>query len=203
MVHTLSYRLRLIVIWGLLGLALFLGISLLMERKYSAETSILLVARSQAGVDPYTQAKSAERIGESMAQLMGTSDFYEKVLENNPGGLDVTHWRTLKERERRKEWARDVVGSVRIGASILSVKVYAETEEKAVALADAVTKTIVERGWEYVGGDVIFKQVDAPLSSPFPARPNYVLNGLVGFWVGIILSSLWFLSYRRHGAHHG
>ena len=39
--------------------------------------------------------------------------------------------------------------------------------------------------------------VDAPLAVQLPSRPNFVVNAGIGFWVGIVLSGLWFVSYRR------
>lgn len=197
MIHVFAERFKLMLLWGIIGALLFGGASFLLPLEYSADSSVLLISRTQAGVDPYTQAKSAERIGENLAQLMATSDFYQKVIESTVDNFDTTYWRNLPERERRKQWPRDVVGTVQYGASILSIKVYASTREQAVALGEAVTKTVVDRGWEYVGGDVIFKEVDAPLASQLPSRPNFVVNAGIGFWVGIVVSGLWFVSYRR------
>jgi capsular polysaccharide biosynthesis protein len=185
------------LLWGCILAIVFTGASFLLPLKYSAQSSVLLITRTQAGVDPYTQAKSAERIGENVAQLMATGDFFQKVMETKVDGFDPAGWLNLPERERRKNWPKDVVGTVQYGASILNIKVFADTREQAVAFGAAVTKTVVDRGWEYVGGDVLFKEVDAPLASQLPARPNFAVNAGIGFWVGIVLSGLWFVSYRR------
>lgn len=185
------------ILWGAIGAALFGGASFLLPLQYSADSSVLLISGSQAGVDPYTQAKSAERIGDNIAQLMATTDFYQKVIESTAVNFDASYWRNLPERDRRKEWPRDVVGTVQYGASILNIKVYAASREEAVAFGEAVTKTIVDRGFEYVGGDVIFKEVDSPLASQLPSRPNFIVNAGIGFWVGVVVSGLWFISYRR------
>jgi capsular polysaccharide biosynthesis protein len=197
MVHVFAERFKLMILWGVIGALLFTGASFLLPLEYSADSSVLLISRTQAGVDPYTQAKSAERIGENVAQLMTTGDFYQKVIESKIDGFDTAYWRSLSERDRRKQWPKNVVGTVRYGASILSIKVYAQSREQAVAFGEAVTKTVVERGWEYVGGDVVFKEVDAPLASQLPTRPNFVVNAGIGFWVGIVVSGLWFVTYRR------
>lgn len=197
MVHVLAERFKLIFVWGVLMAVLFTGVSLLFPRQYRSDSSVLLISRTQAGVDPYTQAKSAERIGENIAQLMRTSDFYEKVVESKVENFDPSPWKDLAERDRRKKWQQDVVGQVQYGASILNIQVYADTTDAALAFGEAVTKTVVDHGWEYVGGDVIFKEVDAPLVGKFPARPNFIVNAGIGFWVGVVLSGLWVISYRR------
>lgn len=197
MIHVFAERFKLMLLWGCIGALLFTGASFLLPLEYSAQSSVLLITRAQAGVDPYTQAKSAERIGENLAQLMATGDFYQKVMESKIDNFDTSYWRNLPERDRRKEWPKNVVGTVQYGASILNITVYAETREAATVFGEAVTKTIVDRGWEYVGGDVIFKEVDAPLASQLPSRPNFVVNAGIGFWVGVVISGLWFVSYRR------
>ncbi len=197
MMHVFAERFKLMLLWGCIGALICAAASFLLPLQYSADSSVLLISRTQAGVDPYTQSKSAERIGENLAQLMATSDFYQKVMESSVDGLDTVYWRSLPERDRRKEWPKDVVASVQYGVSILKIRTYATTREQAVVLGQAVTKTIIERGWEYVGSDVLFKEVDTPLASQLLTRPNFVVNAGIGFWVGIVVSGLWFVSYRR------
>jgi hypothetical protein len=82
MAHLFSYYFRNILIWGILMMIVFTGVSLLFPRQYSAESKVLLISRDRSGVDPYTQAKSAERIGADLAQVMPTVDFYSKGLES-------------------------------------------------------------------------------------------------------------------------
>ena len=57
-------------------------------------------------------------------------------------------------------------------------------------LAGAAVDTLASRGWEYVGGDVTIKVVNAPVATRFPVRPNLPLNGALGFVVGVLLMVL-------------
>ncbi len=190
----------LILVWGIILGAAACAVTFLFPQYYSAETKVLIISRDRSGVDPYTQAKSAERIGENLAALMSTTDFYNKTMENAPAsGVDVSVWQGLSERDQRKNWEKQVVGGVVYGQSLLDILVYDRTPAKAAALSDAVTKTMVARGAEYVGGDVSIKQVDSALVSRFPARPNALLNGAAGLAVGVLLAAWWVIRYKHNG----
>jgi capsular polysaccharide biosynthesis protein len=201
MYHLLTQYFKLIIIWGVVFAILAGGVSFLFKKQYSAESAVLLISRDRTGVDPYTQAKSAERIGESLAQIMKTTDFYTKVMNiatSSDSMFDKTSWQLLSERDQRKKWEKDVLGEIIAGQSLLKITVFADTKDEALGFSRAVTKTLVDRGWEYVSGDVVIKPVDDALVSDFPARPNIVFHSGVGFWVGFVLSSLWVVRYKKH-----
>jgi capsular polysaccharide biosynthesis protein len=183
--------------WGLLIAILSTGISLFFTKQYSATSRVIIISRDNTGVDPYTQAKAAERIGQDLSQIMKTTDFYSKVAGENPGVFQGTEWRNLTDRQQRKKWQKDVRAEMVYGASILQVTAYGVGQANALALSDAVTKTLVAHGWEYSGGDVAIKQVDTALPSLLPARPNFIINAAVGFLVGAFLAALWVVGYRK------
>ncbi len=199
MFHLLRKNLHKIFIWGVVFAILAVVASLFFPRYYSAESQVLLISRGSGSVDPYTQAKAAERIGENLAQVIQTSDFYGKVMESGAAKFDKDRWQTLGERERRREWKKSAQASVVYGTGILKITTYSLGREDTLALADAVTQTLAVRGWEYVGGDVIIKIVNNPLLSRLPARPNYILNGVVGGVLGVLLSAWWLVRRGRHG----
>jgi capsular polysaccharide biosynthesis protein len=80
---------------------------------------------------------------------------------------------------------------------LLEVTAYALGQDNALALSNAVTKTLVAHGWEYSGGDVAIKQVDSALVSRLPARPNIIVNAAIGLLVGGFLAALWIVRYKR------
>lgn len=176
---------------------LFVGVSLLFTRQYSTESKVHIISRDRSGIDPYTQAKSAERIGEDLAQIMPTVDFYNKVIASNVS-FDRSVWQKLSERERRKKWAEDVTGGVISGTSLFIIRVYAGTQNEAAALSEAVTKTFIEHSSDYAGGNVVVRELDSGLVSTIPARPNFLVNAGIGFWVGVVLSGLWVMRYKKH-----
>jgi capsular polysaccharide biosynthesis protein len=148
-------------------------------------------------VDPYTQARSAERIGANLAQIMKTTDFYNKVINSNAFSFDRDEWKNLNDRAQRKKWAKDVRATTVYGSGLMSISVYSYSQKEAINLSNAVTQTLAAQGWEYLGGDVAIKVVSSPLASRWFARPNILINSVVGLLVGILISSLWVIRYKQ------
>lgn len=197
MLSVIARHLKLLSVWGLVVAVIAIGISLLFPLQYSAVSQVLIISRNQNGVDPYTQSKAAERIGENLSEVMQTSDFFGKVLESAVS-FDKDSWKKLTERDARKKWQKDVKPESVYGTSLLKITVYGPTQGEAVNLSNAVSQTVASRGWEYVGGDVVLKQVDNPLVSRFPARPNIIVNAIAGFFIGAFLAGLWLVWYKKH-----
>ena len=198
MFQAIRKNIRFILVWGILLALISGGVSLLFPMKYSATSQVLIISRDRSGVDPYTQAKSAERIGENLAQIMKTTDFYNKVTNLPSASFDKTRWQNLNDRDRRKMWVKDVQGSMVYGTSLLETVVYSTTQADALAFSNAITAALTSSGWEYVGGDVAIKSVNDPLISRFPAKPNFLLNTGLGFLLGALLAGLWVSRYKTH-----
>jgi capsular polysaccharide biosynthesis protein len=181
---------RLIAIAAFFGMVISLGVSLLLPREYRADAQVLIIARSRSGVDPYTIAKSAERVGENIAAVMETDDFFQKVFAQTRYPIDRAYFENATDRVRRKRWTRAVNAQIVYGTGVLNVSAYGKMPESAKALASAVVDTLVAKGWEYVGGDVTIKAVNQPVARPFPARPNFVINLLIGSLLGALFASV-------------
>ena len=197
MLHALEKHSKLILMWGLVFAVLSVAVSLLFPKQYLATSQVLIISRDRAGVDPYTQARSAERIGSNLAQVMKTTDFYNKVMSSNAYQFDRAPWQNLNDRDQRKKWAKDVQANMVYGASLMSISAYGSTQEEAVNLSNAITQTLAAQGWEYLGGDVAIKVVSNPLASRWIGRPNFLINAVVGLLVGVLISGLWVLRYKR------
>jgi len=189
---------RLILVWGIL-LALLTGVaSLVWPKQYSATSQVLLISRAGSGIDPYTQARSAGQIGNNLSEVMKTTDFYNKVFVSESATFDKSLWQNLTDRIQRKRWQKNVQASMVYNTSLMSIAAFSNTPIDAVALNQAVVDTVVGHGWEYIGGDVTLKVVNTPLASRFPVRPNIILNVILGFALGILLSGLWVAKYKQH-----
>jgi capsular polysaccharide biosynthesis protein len=198
MLHILQKNLKLILSWGVVFALISTIICLILPWQYSANTQVLFISSDRSGVDPYTQSKSAERIGENISQVMKTTDFYQKVMKNTSFTLNKDVWINLSERSQRKKWNKDVLASMAYGTSLMNIGVYSKDKKEAVNLANAVAGTLATYGWEYVGGNVTIKTVSTPLVSLIPARPNFLLNIIVGFVVGVLISGMWVIKYKKH-----
>lgn len=186
-VHLLKKQWRLLVIVGIILAGISGVVSALLPLEYRAEADVLVISKSRYGVDPYTIVKSAERVGENLAEIMKTDDFFEKVLEGYGQQIDVSPFENVADRVRRRRWSQSVQGEVVYGTSVLKVRTYHTDPGSASALADAAAGTLASRGWEYVGGDVDIRVVNNPAVSRYPVRPNILLNILGGFVVGVLL----------------
>ncbi len=186
----LKKRYKFIIFSGLLIGTVALLVSLLFPLEYRADAQALIISKSRYGVDPYTVVKSAERVGENLVQVIGTSDFYNKVMLQAGYNIDRTKFDKLSERERRKLWQKTVKSSVVYGTGVVNVSAYDSNVKQAKQLAGATVDALAAKGWEYVGGDVTIKVVNQPVVTRFPVRPNIILNFAMGFVVGMVLSSL-------------
>ena len=198
MFRTLEKHAKLIFTWGLVFAVLSATASLFFPKQYLATSQVLIISRDRAGVDPYTQARSAERIGVNLTQVMKTTDFYNKVMSSNAFPFDRDQWKNLTDREQRKKWTKDVQANMVYGASLMNINVYSYSQAEAVNLSNAITQTLAAQGWEYLGGDVAIKAISNPLASRWIGRPNFFMNSIIGFLVGILISGLWVLKYKQH-----
>ncbi len=189
---------KLIIIWGIIFAALALGVSLVFPRFYSAESQVLIISRDKSGLDPFTQTKLAEQVGENLTQVLQTEDFFTKVIEQGGTNFDRTRWTNREPRVVRKQWHRDVGAEMVYGTSLLRLTAYGPTPVEATNLSTAITQTLVSHAWEYMGGDLSLKIVNTPLASRWPTRPNFLLNVVGGFVVGAVLVSVWLVRYKRH-----
>lgn len=192
----LTRQWKLLIFIGIIVAGLSAGISFLFPVEYRADAQVLIISKTRTGVDPYTTVKSAERVGENIAAVMKTSDFYEKVKAQTAYSIDWERFTNTSERKRRKLWKKSIAPSVSYGTGVLNVSAYGPNKSEALQLAGASTRALVEQGWEYVGGDVTIKVINNPVVTKWPARPNMLVNAIVGFVMGIILMGLAVLARR-------
>lgn len=188
---------RLLILGGLLFAAAAFISSFLFPLEYRADAQIYIIAGARYGVDPFTTVKSAERIGENITQITQTSDFYDKVISQSGESLDLSRFEGVSERVKRKRWQKAVNTSVVFGTGVLNVEAYHKDPDQAVAFASAVSQTLIDRGREYVGQDVSMRIINSPVATRFPARPNIVVNTVLGFIFGVLLLATIVLSKKR------
>jgi capsular polysaccharide biosynthesis protein len=192
----LKQRFKTIFFLGLLVGIVSVLASLLFPLEFRADAQVLIISRSRYGVDPYTVAKSAERIGESIAQVVSTNDFYNKVIAQPQYTLDLSKFTDVNERVKRKRWDEAVDASVVYGTGVLNISAYHKVPDQARQLAGAVADTLIAHAVDYVGGDVSFKILNQPVSTAIPVRPNLLINFGAGFLLGALLAVFWVLKKR-------
>lgn len=170
--------------------ALFgIGSSLLFPLEYSSTMRLLMIQRQLSDSDPYTAMKGAEQVSENLSQIIFTTSFYDKVMAAK-FNVDQDYF-SQDERKRRKKWTDMIETSVTRGSGILQVTVYHEDAAQATQIAQAIAFVLTTEGWQYVGGDLQVKQVDEPLQSRWPTRPNIPGNAVTGLVLGGVAGSVY------------
>jgi capsular polysaccharide biosynthesis protein len=165
--------------------------------EYRADAAVYIISKSRYGVDPYTVVKSAEQVGQNITQVMKTQDFFDKVMTVVPASFDKSQFQNVSDRVRTKRWQKTVDGSVIFGTGVLNVSAYHHDPAQANILASALVDTLVQKGYEYVGGDVTIKQVNKAIVTRFPVRPNLLLNAVLGFILGLFISAIFLVKKTR------
>ena len=155
---------------------------------YSSSVSLLIIQNSANSMDAYTALTSSERIGDSLAQIVYTSTFFDKVMKAPGFEIDQSVF-SQKESKKRDQWKKMVDTQVNRGTGILKITVYSESKDQAMAISKAIAYILTLQGWEYVGaGDINVKMVDSPLVSNWPVKPNVFINIFSGLALGFLAS---------------
>lgn len=190
--HSPSKRLlqskKILIAMGILCGLIAGGITLLFPLQYRADAQVYILSQARFGVDPYTVAKSGERIAENLAQVMGTEDFYTKVKSDTASQVDWAYFEKYQLREKMKLWKKTIDPTVVFGTSILTISAFHQDPDQAIAIAAGAANTVVGKTSEYVGGDVSIRLVSQPIVTRFPVQPNLLVNVLVGMMAGILLA---------------
>jgi len=187
-----------LVLSGVCGLLSLLVSYFLLPVQYGADSQVLIISTSRYGVDPYTSVKSSERVGENLLYVLKSDDFYNKVMDQAGEDFDKSVFENLSDRKRRRAWEKSLSAGVSYGTGVLNIRSYGNSAEQAKSLSAAIMKTVVSKGWEYVGGDVTLKIINEPISTRFPVRPNILLNFIFGALIGGILMLFSLLFRQKH-----
>lgn len=203
---TIAFHWHTIVLMAAIGLLLGVVLSFLRPLEYSSTTRLLII--QQLGtVDAYTASRSAERVAEDITNVIYTSTFFDKVMAAS-SQIDQDYFPSDPLKQRKK-WGKAVDASVARGTGLLTIAVYHQDVEQAELIARALSAVVVDEGWQYTsGGSISIQQVDEPIKSNWPVRPNIPLNAFAGAVLGG-LAGVGFVILkaerirRRHQLVHG
>lgn len=197
-----------VVLFAVLGVVLGVVLSFVRPLEYRASTR-LLITQDVLSADAYTASRSAERIADELSHIVFTSTFFDQVVT---AGYNVDETQFSSEEtqpaKRRKQWVRMVDTSVARGSGLLTVNVFHQDPDQSRQIAEAISFVLTQRGWQYTSGkDISIRQVDAPLVSKFPVRPNIPSNAFIGLILGLLVGGTFVLvraeqSERRHRFMH-
>ncbi|MFB6225770.1 MAG: hypothetical protein ABEJ02_00270 [Candidatus Paceibacteria bacterium] len=190
-----------ILLTGLVAAVLFLLVSLLFPLRYQADSQVIVITKGEKGLDAYTAMRSAKKIGENLANIVETNDFFAKVTSNLDDSKLSKQFSGLSERERRKLWRESVDASLNYGTGMLTVSTYHVEPKQAKKMNKEVLEVLLNQTSNYIGQKVNLKVVNPPLVSEYPTKPNLIINTIAGFFVGIVVS-FGYLWYKKKQEHH-
>lgn len=165
------------------ALALSLIFSLIQPFQYSAKTRMLVIP-SGSGLDAYSALNSAEAIGENITQVIYTTSFFDKVIQNNSNIQNI--WST-DENKKRKQWEKMIKTEVLYGTGMIDVTAYHKDKAQATMLASTIAEVLSEEGRNYFGiPGLQIIMVSSPLLSKYPVKPNILLNVFMGLLLGLL-----------------
>lgn len=173
--------------------AIGVGISLLSPQLYSSEVKLLIVQKQQAQyTDPYTSQKAAQALGTNLVSVVPTFDFLNRVIATGHVSPDVFSQST---KERKKQWQNVVKAQIIPETGIIDVFGYGTDPGKAEDVALGVMQVLTTNASDYYGGSDIFqiKQIDGPITSVQPVKPNLWLNGGAAALLGLVVTYVYFL----------
>lgn len=180
-----------ILLFGVVAMIVAVGLSFTQKLKYSSTVRMLIIQPSSLNVDPYTAIRSAEQIGNNLAQVVYTTDFFAKVTNAPNFNIDPTYFPD-NDAKRRKLWSQTVSVKVENGTGLLNITVYHPDKDQATAIAQAIAYVMTNYGASYVGGTGLeIKLVDEPLVSNFPVKPNIPVNGFTGLVLGALFGAVY------------
>lgn len=187
--QTLKKHWDILLMWVGIGLIVSFVIVLVQPFRYSATVRLLIIQRSSLTLDPFNALKAAERISDSLSQVVYTSTFFDQVMQTS---YPVDRNFSKDDRTRRRQWRKMLDTEVVRGTGLLSVSTYHKNREQARAYALAIGEVFMRQGPDYVGGgDVQIRLVDTPLLSRYPAKPNVFTNLFLGLVLGAVAGLLY------------
>jgi capsular polysaccharide biosynthesis protein len=176
-----QWRIIFLIASGAVALALIF--SLVQPFQYSAKTRILVIPAS-SGLDAYSALNSAEAIGNNISQILYTTSFFDKVLQDNPNIKNV--WST-DETKKRNQWQDMIKTNVLYGTGLVDITVYHKDKDQAALIASTIADVLSKEGRNYFGMPSLqIIMVSSPLISKYPVKPNLLLNIFMGLLLGLL-----------------
>ncbi|MDP2586494.1 MAG: hypothetical protein Q8P32_01865 [Candidatus Komeilibacteria bacterium] len=187
---------RIYLVYPLIAAVLAVGLTLLQPLEYRANSQILVIHKILPNLDAYSAARASEKLSQNLAEIIGTASFVAVLQETQP--IVPLNFLEVDEAKKRQQWERKV--EARAVNSLLEISVYDPVPQNAVNLNYAIIQTLLAQGDEFHGGgeNIRLKLVNPPLSSRYPARPNFLLNLILAGLTGLALAYLHiYLNFNR------
>lgn len=165
------------------------GLSFIPTQLYSSEVELLIVQQRDQYVDPYTSQKAAEKLGKNLVSVVGTFDFLNRVIAT---GLVPTDLFSSSTEKRKRQWQNTIAAEMIAETGVLHITAYGPSMGEAEDIVMGVAQVLTTNAADYHGGGttVAIKQIDGPVTSDRPVKPNIPVNGALAGLFGFVVMSL-------------
>ncbi|MCK4539597.1 hypothetical protein KAU09_00405 [Candidatus Parcubacteria bacterium] len=173
------------------AVALFLAFAVILTViqpfKYGSEAKILVVQKTQYGIDPYQVNKANEYVSDVLADVISTNSFFNEVINS---GFDVNrNYFPARLEDQNKKWKKTVKANSS-SRGIITLSVFHEDKYQADQIIRAINAALKDKHTLYHGsGDQVeIRIIGQPFTSESPVKPNIVLNLLFGVLFGLLFA---------------
>lgn len=156
--------------------------------KYSAEERLLIIQNFPTSADPYSFSRSNEFFSNIFAQVIKSKSFFDQTM-NTDFQINRNYF-FGDSREQMEKWDKTVDARAISDTGIIEITVYHIDKMQAEQIAQAIGYVLKTNHQEYHGaGDKItVKQLDNPIISRLPVKPNIFFNLIFGLAFGFVIA---------------
>lgn len=166
-------------------------ITALLPFKYGSSLRLLTVHSFKETTDPYMVSKSNEHLSNLLSKITYSNLFFENI-KSTAFNIDKDYFGD-NEKKQMETWKKTVRSKSIGDTGIMAIDVYHTDRDQAREIARAIV-FIIKRDHDLYHGfgkSVEIKEIDKPITSTFPVKPNIVLN----LTLAVIFSIIFSLSY--------
>lgn len=164
------------------------AICLVQPLKYSATSRLLIMQNYNYSSDLSAANSSNEYLSNLLVDVVGSRSFYDEVMASG-FNIDQSHFGDTPK-DQIKEWDKTIDAKSIKDIGVIEVNVYHQDKRQLDQISQAVNYVLKTKHGLYHGNSdlISIKIIDQPVFSTFPAKPNILLNLVLGFILGLTFS---------------
>lgn len=186
----LRENLKKMILFGVLLAALSFLILVVFQKNYKASTDFLIVRSQSGSQDYYSLTKSAEYLGKVLGESIYSELFINEAKKTGKMSAEIL---PFEERERLKEWKKNVKIKRVPELGIFKVEVLGNKQPDVANISQAIAEVLVNNNKAFLGDaqTVEIKVLSGPIIERNPSAEEIILAVVAGFIFGILLSAVW------------
>jgi uncharacterized protein involved in exopolysaccharide biosynthesis len=180
-----------IVLIGVLVAALSFLFLVVSQKNFKVSTDFLVIQNQTSGQDYYSLSKSAEYIGSILSESIRSEAFINEVIKT--GKMD-DEFLPFDKKKKLDEWNKIVQVKRSSQLAILSIDVLGNNQNNTLKLSEGIIEVLIEKNNLFRGQDqnIEIRILSGPIIEKNPSLVNIIATVVAGFFVGCLLSFIWF-----------